>query len=269
MGATMKIVYDGRTFAQLEGRIILALDEVQQTYGHKIDPKGKSLLKFGAIETLGLTRETIWNRAGNETYISDNLITTISSDDAGDSGACALEGHTIDANGDFTFLVQYPVLNGLSEVALETPLARASRIYNDSAIDWAGRIYVYEDDTVVLGVPQTTAKIHLQSDGAVNNSLKAATTISKDDYWLITSVYGSVNQKTSAVVDFRYEIREKGKVFRERFLATAKQDGPAVTIALDPCIIVPPNSDFRITGVASTTNVAASAWANGSLCRIR
>jgi len=265
----MKIIWDGTTNQHLSGNIILAIDEVRASYGHIIEPKGKSLLKFGAIETLGTTRATIWNRAGNETYLSDNLITHISSDDAGDTGAAELEGHTIDADGDFTFVVQDVTLQGLTKTPIGTPLARANRIYNNSTANWIGRVYVYEDDTVTLGIPQTTAKIHLQSDGLVNNSLKAATAISKDDYWLMTHVYGAVNQKTSAVVDFRFEIREKGKVFRERFLATAKQDGPDVNIPLSPCIIVPPNSDIRVTGAASTTNVAASAWMNGILCRIK
>lgn len=264
----MDIVWHGVTHKNLPGYIMLALDEIHKTYGHIVQPKGKSLLKFGQADALGTDQDTIWVRGGNETYVNDNLITHFSSDNSGDGQSLVVEGHTIDADGDFTFVEQTVTLQGQSKEALTIPLARSSRFFNNGSIPFSGTIYVYEDDTVTLGVPQTLAKIHLTNDGICNQSLKAATTISKDDYWLITSVYGGVTKKTSAIVDFNYEVREKGKTFRARFLGTAASQGPAVSLPLNPCLIVPPNADFRIRGEGTTTNIGCAAWANGILCGI-
>jgi hypothetical protein len=144
-------------------------------------------------------------------------------------------------------------------------LARATRVYNNGSTDFAGTVYVYEDDTVTAGVPQTSAKIHLQTEGNNNQSLKAATTLSSVDYWLIGDVYASVNEKTAASVDFQFQIKEYGKVFRTRIPASAASDGPAFQMTIRPFLIVPANADFRIRGVSSAANTSVEAWANGPL----
>ncbi len=263
------IPYTGEVCNSLDPWVNHAIQEAKFTYGNNIVLKPKSILKFGRIDSLGTSEETIWQRAGHETYVATNAIDKISSDDATDTQQVKVEGHTVDGDGNFEFVVQTVTLAGQTETALSVPLARASRMYNIGSTDFAGTVYVYEDDTVVAGVPQTTAKIHLQSTGANNQSQKAATTVSSADAWLITSLFGAVNKKTSAQVDITLQIREKGSVFRNKAQTGVSTTGGSSSMMLfQPYIIVPPNADVRIIAAASTTSVAVDAWVNGPLCRV-
>ena len=246
-----------------------AVRVIESTYGDtvSIEQKAKSLLKFGQNTSLGTTQETIWLRGGHETYPTTNAIDTVSSDDNGDTQSIVVEGHTI-SNGELTFVSQSVTLTGQTKATLSTPMARANRMYNNGNTDFAGTVYVYEDDTVVGGVPQTLANIHLQSEGANNQSLKAATSLSNLDYWIITQWDAFVNERTTAAVDFAIQTREVGttnKVFRSRVTGTAASTGPSVNILFDPPMIIPKNHDVRVVGTASTANVSCESFINGYL----
>jgi len=253
-----------------------AINEIRQTYGDIVDiaSKSKTLRKFGDNDAIGASRETIWSFGGDETYVTSNLIDTVSSSAAGDSQAIKVEGHTVTGTGtdaQFTFVVQSATLNGQNKVTLSTPLARVSRLYNDDSTDFAGDVYVYQGtDTITSGVPDTASLTHMKVEGAsgYNQSEKCATTFSNTDYFILTSVSGSVGQKTSASVDFYLEVRHVGKVFREAFKFTANQTGGNVQVIFPTPIIIPKNADIRIRGEASTTNVAASAQFMGFLAQV-
>tara|TARA_R110000868_G_scaffold104343_1_gene287369 strand:+ start:613 stop:1464 length:852 start_codon:yes stop_codon:yes gene_type:complete len=248
-------------------------DAIRRTfadYGDTVSvfKKSESLLKFGENDTLGTSSETVWMTGGNETYPTTNAIDKFSSSSGADTQSIIVEGNTIDGSGNFTFVKQTVTLQGQTEAALTTPLARANRVYNNGATNFAGTVYVYEDDTVTAGVPQTAAKIHLTADAEGNQSEKGATTISNTDYWFVSHIYCALNEKTAATVDVRFEVREKGKVFRVRATLTCSSAGGASFVDLRPFIIVPKNADFRFTASASTTNVSVEAWANGSLAQV-
>lgn len=247
-----------------------AVREIKGNWGHDVDVvrKRKSLLKFGRNDDIGTAWETVWAFGGDETYASTNAIDTVSSSNAGDGQTVTVEGHTIDGSGNFTFSIQSATLNGQSKVVLGTPLARASRVYNTDTTDFAGTVYVYEDDTVTAGVPDTAAKVHLSAPTDDNQSLKAATTISNTDYWIITQIYAGVARQNSRSVDFRYQIREKGGVFRSRVNLNAHSTGSAVATDLQPYLIVPNNADFRIRAISSGVTTGVEAWANGILASV-
>jgi hypothetical protein len=260
--------WDDRSLYALDSAIILAIDEIHKTYGDIVRPKGKSLLKFGKTSTLGTSRGTIWAAGGNETYVSSNIIDSISSSNAGDTHAVQVEMHTVDVDGNFNFFVQEVTLQGQTRVPL-TPGARASRIFNKGAVNFAGDIYVYENSAITSGVPNDATKIHLQAPAASNQSEKMASTIENNNYYLITQVNAGVTKKTSAIVDFQLEVREKGGVFRERMPGGGSNDGPNFSPGMiAPVIIVPPNSDFRVTGLSSSASTLANAWTNGILCEV-
>lgn len=242
-----------------------ALREIKDTYGDVVKIKDKSLLKFGQNNDVDTgSQETVWLRGGNETLPSTNSITHISSSNAGDTQDVKVEGHTI-SGGELTFVVQTITLQGQTKVALTTPLYRSTRLENDNSTVFAGTIYVYEDDTVVAGVPQTTAKIHLQTDGSNNQSLKAATAFSNLDYGLITHFYADINKQTgSALVDFRLQIQKYGKTFNTKLLRTASSD-KGIDLPFKPFLIIPPNSDIRITAETNTNNVSVTAGFNALL----
>ena len=238
-------------------KIARAIEQIYQTYGDtvSVEAKAKSLNKYGRNDSLGNTSfETVWQRGGNETYATGNDIDSISSSSAGDTQDVVIEGHTIDGNGDLTFVVQTATLNGQTPVTLSTPLYRATRLYNDGSTDFAGTVYVYESGgTVTGGVPQTSADIHIQSSGANNQSLKAATSLSSVDYWLVSQITVAVNRQQTRSVDFRLQVRNKGKVFRTRYATAAHSNSGAVTIDLDPYLIIPPNSDVVMKAQSSGT----------------
>jgi hypothetical protein len=263
-----------RTYEVPDGRLVQGEREIQATYGDyvSIDKKAKSLIKFGKSASLSVNSfETIWTVGGHEVYVSDNTIAYVSSSNALDVQEVTIEGHTVTGTGfdqEFTFVTQNVTLNGQTPVALDTPLARTSRMYNNNGQELVGRIVVYENTTVVGGVPSDATKIHLDIPAGFQSSFKAATTFSKEDYYLITGAYGAVSLKQSAAVDFYIEIRDAGKTFRQSALFTASSAGGAFNIELDPCIIVPKNADVRITCETSSNNAVAFGVFRGYLAKV-
>lgn len=255
----------------IDYRLRHALDTIELTYGDVCDIKAKSLLKFGSNELIGTSYATIETQPVgilNETFLTDNLIINVSSDNAGDTQNIVIEGHKL-VGGNFIFVSQTATLNGLSKVVLTTPLARCVRIYNVGTVNFAGQLYVYENDTITAGVPDTDTKVHcmLTED---NTSTKASTTISNTDYYIITQMMGSVNKKTSAQVDIEVQVRQKGSVFLTGAISSLNSTGVnTVVVNMDPAIIVPRNADVRLRAKASTTNVSVSGWINGYLAKVK
>lgn len=233
------------------------LDIIKDQYGVDAAFKPKMLSKFGRLESLGTSYETVQEQGGNEAYLSSNLIDTIVSTDSGDAQAVAVEGHTIDGSGNLTFVSQQATLNGTSEVSLATPLARATRIQNKGATSFAGIVKAIDSDF--------SSVVYVQAGGTFNRSQKAATSISQYDYWVLTKVYGSVLKKTSASVDFSLQSRESGGVSQEIYGFDGSSSAQNLPHDLDPPIIIPSNSDVRLIGRASTSDVEVIGRISGWL----
>lgn len=248
-----------------------AINRIYVEYGDKvrIKDKGKALNKFGVRSDVGTSNTTVAQLGGtelHETYIATNGISHVSSSSTNDSEEIVVEGQTIDGNGDFTFVTQTATLNGQTKVALSTPLARCTRMYNNNGTNLEGTIYSFQDDTLSAGVPQTDTKIHCIIPQGKNQSFKCATTISKDDYWILTGGTIGVGKKQTAAADFFLEIRLKGKVFRQRDVLTASTNGSStVPTPIVPYLIVPPNSDVRVTCAASVAGTEVVASLTGYL----
>lgn len=239
------------------------IQEIKNQYGHTVNLKSKILKKFGKNPSLNAsTYETIWETGGNETYVSGNNIDTVSSSNTGDNQSVVIEGHTI-SGSELSFAIQTVTLNGQNKVVLTTPLYRVSRLYNDDTTDFAGDIYVYEDDTISGGVPTTTSKIHMKVIGSQNQSEKASTSTSNKDYLIVTSVFGSCSVKSANAVEFNLQVRLFGKVFRSIYTWSASSDASTVFISFQPYLIVPPNSDIRIVGISASGTPTALAGFNG------
>ena len=255
----------------VDPRIAIAISEIQDQFGITVEVKPKTLLKFGRSQQVSsTTRTTIMELpAGtlNETYVDDNLITTISSSSTADTQEIEVEGHTIDEDGNFTFVVQQVTLNGQNQVSLATPLARVSRAFNNNNVDLAGDVYVYEDDTTSAGVPDTDSLVHLLIRGSENRnqSFKASTTISNVDFYIVTQFAVSLEAKQASFVDGELEVRLKGGVFRERLNLAASSSGGIAQVDLNPALIIPNNSDVRIRGLADSNGRTVSGYINGYL----
>ena len=255
-------------------RVTQAINQILGTTGDtvSVQKKAKSLFKFGHSEQVQsgqyCTLMDLPTGTYNEVYLTDNLITTISSASAADTQVVQVEGHTL-AGGNFTFVTQEVTLTGQTQASLGTPLARCTRFYNKGSVDFAGDIYVYEDDTSAAGVPDTDAGVHcmLYAVNATNQSLKCSTTLSSQDYWIVTQAFAAINQKAgSPIAEVRIEIREYGGVFRTAGIATISTGGgPWTGFSFDPAIIVPKNADIRMRAKGSANGLNISGWFNGYL----
>lgn len=249
-----------------------AIDVIFATYGDvvSVEDKNKDLLKFGRnklVQTTKSTLMTLPTGITNETYVSDNLITTISSSSGSDTQTLSLEGHTV-SGGLFTFVVQTVTLNGQNQVTLTTPLARATRAYNTGATDLVGTIYVYQNDTDTSGVPDTNTKVHLMIDAGLNNSEKASTTLSNVDYWVVTEYYADCLEKVNTFGIVHFEIREVGGVFVNKIDNACNDTSPA-NHEFHPYLIIPKNADIRLRVSSSSSNSDYSGGIEGILLKVR
>ena len=263
-----------RAYEVPDGRLVQAEREIEATFGDKVsvDRKAKSLLKFGKSAALvANTRATVWSVGGMETYVQDNLIDTTSSSSASDNEEIYLECHTVTGTGtdqQFTFMTQTVTLNGQNKVLLPTPVARVSRVYNNNGTELVGAVYVYEDTAITAGVPGDITKVHAQIPQGFQQSFKAATTFSNEDYYILTGGFGSVSNKQAANVDFYLEFRTPGKVFRQGAAVSASSTGGSWSVELDPAIIIPKNADVRITCEASANGAVVFGSFKGYLAKV-
>lgn len=255
-----------------------AVDVIEKTYGDRVSvsDKGKDLLKFGFNPNVGNSgRFTIWYTGkdqANETYVADNLntIDSISSSSASDTQAVTIEGHTM-TSGERTFVTQTVTLDGQNRVVLSTPLNRVTRVFHAdlSSTNLVGEIYVYQNTGISSGKPIDTTKIHLTIPAGENQSQKASTSLSKEDYWIITQISAGNLQKTgSNIADVRLEVRNAGGVFKPRSKAVNVRTGENNELFFEPYLIIKPNSDIRLTANGTTTGMAISGDIHGFLAKI-
>lgn len=265
--------WDRRNYEIPDGRLVQAEREIYQTFGEvvSVDQKSKSLVRFGksAALTTG-SLQTVWTVGGNETYVSDNIIDSISSSSTSDTELIYIEGHTVSGTGQdqkFTFVTQRVQLNGQTRVALSVPLARVSLAYNDNGTPLVGRVAVYENTPLTGGIPTNVTKIHIDIPLGLQESFKAATTFSDNDYYILTGGFGSVSLKQDGAADFYLEIREPGKIFRQVSGISATNAGPWI-INLDPAVVIPKNCDVRVRAETSVNNLVVFTNFQGYLAKV-
>lgn len=263
-----------RQYEVPDARLVQAEREIYQYLGQEvsIDNKAKSLLKFGkSAPVTADTRETVWTVGGNETYVDTNLIDSISSSSVNDDQLIRIESHTVtgtSSSQQFSFVVQTVNLNGQNRVALPTPVARVSAMVNANSHDLEGEVNVYENTALTGGIPNDASKVHCRIEAGYQNALKAATTFSNEDYYILTGGFGSVSNKQAANVDFYLEVRQVGGVFIEAAAVSAASTGGSWNVNLDPAVIIPPNADVRITCEASASGAVVFGSFQGYLAKV-
>jgi len=253
-----------------------AQDVIYNTYGDtvSVDAKKKDLFKFGRTTcTTAATEYTVMtlDTVASETYVSTNIIDSISCANNSATNSMVVEGHTI-SGSNLTFVSQTVALTGQTEKALTTPLCRVTRAYNNDTTALGGAVYIYDNTGVTLasGVPDIKAQIHLIIANGDEQSFKCATAISSVDYFIITRLIGSVRGKTAASVDFKLKVREFGKVFREQAEFTVGATGSsAIELTFEPYIIVPKNADVIITATSDTNSSVVDAAMDGVLAIVQ
>ena len=267
--------WDRKNYEVPDARLVQAEREIYRTFGDEvsIQTKAKSLIKFGKSAPLNAdSMATVWTvNNADEVYVSSNLIDSISSSSLLDQEEIYIEGHTVTGTGfdqKFTFVSQTLNLNGQTRVALPIPLARVSIATNNNGSLLQGRVVVYENTTIVGGVPTDLTKIHIDIPLGFQESFKAATTFSDTDYYILTGGFGGVSGKQAASADFYLEVRLAGRVFTQSAAVTASSVGGNWNIELDPAVIIPRNADVRVVVEADTNNAIVFASFKGYLAEV-
>lgn len=122
--------------------------------------------KFGYnpdIDT-NTTPEDVWSGGGVYTFTADGGADYyISSSNAGDTQTVSIRILSEDANGDWNQEDLTVTLQGQTKTAI-TPASgdkpvRFYRGYNTGTTDFAGNVYIYENDDLTAGVPDTATKV--------------------------------------------------------------------------------------------------------------
>lgn len=217
-------------------------------------PNFTTIEKFGECAEIdtGTTPSDVWDGAqvtgitGTELY---TFTTTpqayhISSTNAGDTQSVSIRGITQDAAGvwneetvimDLAGQTETPIVSGLGN---SDAWVRVYRIINLGATSFAGNVYVYEDDTVSAGAPQTAAKvrevvidgnnqtemaIYTVPDTAVNEEgkrFRVKCAVFRGGYVGI-----SRGGATAAAADFTWRARPYGGVFAVKGRVQAQNNG--------------------------------------------
>ena len=263
-----------------------AVLDVQTSFGKLIYPKGKTLGKFGRTTNADSGQKvTIAPFIGatqyNETYSTSNDIDAVVSSSGSDTSPLNIEGHYYDSNNELVFATETVTLTGQTPAALSRSYCRINRKYVKTGTFAApttalvGNIYAYASDgvTVTNGVPQTDTAVKCMITAGENQTDKAASSISKDDFYVVTSIFASISKAAGSAVnvDVGLEYRVQGGVFLpagpEISLRTAALT--AIYFNLNPYPILPANCDFRLTAQSDTNNTTVTAYIGGILCAVQ
>lgn len=253
----------GREMDSVNNMIGMAISEIYRSYGDVTQVRRKALHKFGRLENAGTSEAVIWPVSGQSPVRSlTNSIDTISSSSASDTQVIRVEGSTIDGN-DLYFSVQFVTLNGQNKVTLSKALNSVTRVRNDaSATETVGDVYVYEDTAISAGVPVDSSKIGNVMTASDQTSLLAGTTIATPNYFIMTEMYASIGEKTSAVANIK--LRSSAPNVAEHTLEThSASNSGRLSESMVPHRIITPGSYITMTSVASASNVDVLAGFRG------
>lgn len=195
----------------------------------------KVIHKFGRNPDVdkSTTPEDVWEYGGEYTYPTTAAINYISSDDNTDNQIITVEGLDADWNEQKITIT----LNGQTKTQIGTgeTWIRVFRAYNSDSTKFAGTIYLYEDDTIISGVPQTTTKVKATIDTLHQQTFLAMYSIPSGFTGYIDNIVISVNRGSSSgtkEADISMCVREFGGVFRSKNMMGLSNVGKKVIYAL-------------------------------------
>lgn len=255
-------------------------EQVQDQFGDIILVEPEVIFKFGAnsnnAANTAFTVEAFQSTTQyREVYATSNTVDSLVSSSAADTGITInVQGQTI-ANNLFTYNSQSVILNGQTPVAFNPPLARVTRLINESGTELQGNVYAYDSAAaggVTAGVPNTPAATKTMISAGRQRTRKGANAFASTNYFILTQFFGSINRGTAAEADFYIEARQLGKVFQPITGTTTIVSGtgskPNFLHTYDPPIVIPKNSDVRSTVVGSNNNISVTTGFNGYVARI-
>jgi hypothetical protein len=225
-----------------------------------------SIEKYGRNEDVdSAAPEDVWDGGGTYTFTTTAQTYYISSSNAGDTQDVELEILTEDSDGNWNEERFIQTIAGQTKTALSPPsgdsCVRINRFGNAGITDFAGDVYVYENDSVVAGVPQTASKIRAKVANGNNQTLMAIYTVPSSVRGAkLKDYYGSVLKKTSSSVNVDIKTRKFGGVFRIRHnIGASTTGGPHNHHAFEEGLPVDAKTDIKATASVSTDNTDVSA----------
>jgi hypothetical protein len=211
--------------------------------------------------------EDLWEVGGLYTYTAAGGATYyISSSNGADTMDVTVTLLSEDGSGNWneeSFTVTVP---GQAKTAITTPSGddpvRIQSIVNGSGTALTGDLYVYEDDTVVAGVPQTAAKIRAKVEAAQDRTYMALYTVpsGKEAFFYRRGV--GIANATGTTLEARFQKRLAGGSFR--LDGRIVLDNSVVSQYNEPFPLpepIPAKTDLKITAqTVGADNTAVSGF---------
>lgn len=234
--------------------------EIYAQYKDKVCINSKSIHKFGENSAVSIAESPIntWNEF--EVYQTSNVALNMSSSNNSDTATVTIEYMSFNLAGEFVFATQTKTLTGQTPVVLSDSGCRWMRMYTDD--DHAGDIYLYRDGAS-SGVPSDMTKIHNMILAGTGQSQKAATSVSKDTYFILTLLWADIIRKSSVSASVNFKTRKLGGSFRVR-PRRGLSDNHSLEYNIMPYMVIEPNTDIEITAQSdSNSGTDMTAGFNG------
>ena len=242
-----------------------------QSTSYALDVARGNVAGVKAIEVFGdnpdvdsINVEDIWCYGGTYTYSSSAVIHYISSSNAGDTQSIKVYG--LDTNWD---LQEVSVtLQGQTKTQIGTgeTFIRIWRVKNDGSTDLAGDLYVYEDDTITAGIPDTATKVRGHILNGNNQSLMSHFTIPNGKTGYIASCSAGLSKKKDGLSNIRMYFREFEKVFQVKGTETVSSTGSSIWSCNYPFFRavydhngIQAKTDIKLTADSSVADAGVSA----------
>jgi hypothetical protein len=204
--------------------------------------------KFGRRPVAGASASEVWDGNTDYTFTTTAQPYYTSSDQSSDTGQLRVFG----LDEDFNTVETVVTLSGQTKVWIADGdnFMRVFRAFNDGDTTFSGNVFIYEDDTVVAGEPQTTSKIRAKIIPPNNQTEMAIYTVpaGKTAYVRKFTIYPAA--VTNRIVDGSLFVREFGKVFRLRH-RTLVSTAPFSNMS-DCATIIPEKSDIVVKASVNT-----------------
>ena len=186
------------------------------------------------------------------------VVNYISASNAGDTQN--YEVHGLDANFDEQTITVTAVGQTKTQIGTGEVWIRIDEVTNIGSTNNAGKVYVFENSDVTLGVPDTESAIKAQMDAGDNKTAQAIYTIPRGRRGFVTSWFADIsNRQTSGASDLDLDIRPFGQVFHKEEANVCNVVGTSFFHNhFDFPHPIPEKSDIKIHAGSNTNGLAVA-----------
>ncbi|MEA3225154.1 MAG: hypothetical protein U9Q07_04325 [Planctomycetota bacterium] len=154
------------------------------------------------VISLATDPEDVWDYSASRTYTAPGGAALFISSSAGADTQEVLV-HVLVENASAEWILETLTVTLVGQAKTAIPVAsgllpvRVLKVENNDSSDFAGDVYVYEDDTLALGVPTTPAKVRAKVRIGNNKTLMAMYTIPSNRQGFLTRFVA----RTSSTID--------------------------------------------------------------------